>query len=503
MTVKKRILLTSVLPAGIVFIILFIAGDSFTGAFEKKWINAQVEKNLRGVKILYEKHFSILRSPEREMFTALIMKMYSWGELSKFFLQLSPLYPQLEKISVAQGGKNVAGISKSAVNSFGSIPVNKKTNLSDIFYQGELSYVAFELQGANDSVISGIIELSSLFEKAGKFSFSPAGTVKFYSRPVNLVVANDGGRKSEYVKVFPLLNGNWSVEFTDDFKAVYKLRANFRSVFILFAAAVFFLMCIISMSYARKISFRLNSLCGDGLISGGEDEISVRLQISSQEAVGILGKNVSIIGHEFRNPIAAIKNAQFFILSQLPGEIKDGLVGKHLLIIKNEVKLISSMVEDLLTLSRVKPPVYVPCEVNTIIREAVDLFLADTRLIDFNVKLGEIPTISADVSEIKQVFLNVIRNACEAITPPGEIRIETGEQGDFVKIRFNDTGCGIPSDKQDEIWKPFVSTKSSGMGFGLSTVKRIVEERHKGKAELLSKPGKGTEIIIYLPKKQE
>jgi len=512
MNMKKKIVLTAVLPVAGVLIISFIAGDFFTGSFEKKWINTQIEKKYEKVESLFNEYFSILRSPEKEIFTALVMKMQSWGELNKFFIRFSPIYPQLEKISVSRGGNNIAGISKLSVNSFGYFHVNKKTSLSNIFLRGEIPYAAFEIVGPDGYKISGIIELSSLFEKASGFAFSPAGSVKFYSRPRNYAEPTAGTRS------FPLLNGLWSVEFTDDFQDVYKIRSNFRNIFILFAVAVFFLMYIISVSYARRISFRLALLRGDSEMSGGEDEISViskqiaelhktqnelRRQISLQDAVGILGKNVSMIGHELRNPLAAIKNAQYFISSQLTEEIKKGLVGKHLLIIKNEIKLISSMVEDLLTLSRVKPPVYAECDINALINESVDLFAADTQLIDFTVSPGRTYKVSADASEIKQVFLNIIRNACEAITPPGEIKIEIGEQENFVRIKFTDTGCGIPPDKQEEIWKPFFSTKSSGMGFGLSTVKRIVEERHKGKVEIKSRAGKGTEITIYLLKEQE
>jgi len=510
--IKRRIILTAVLPVAGVLIVSLIAGDFFTGSFEKKWINAQLEKRYEKIEVIFDRHFSILRSPEKEIFTALVMKMQSWGELNKFFIRFSPLYPQLEKISVSRGDDNIAGIAKLSVNSFGNFPVNEKTNLSDIFQVGGMSYTAFKIEGADGYEISGIIGLSSLFEKAAGFSFSPAGSVKIYSRAPNSAATSGA------VRSFPLLEGLWSVEFADDFTAVYKMRSNFRSIFILFAAAVFFLMYIISVSSARRISFRLAALRGDANISESEDEISViskqfkelrktqnelRRQISLQDAVGILGKNVSMIGHELRNPLAAIKNAQYFISSQLPDEIKKGLVGKHLQIIKNEIKLISSMVEDLLTLSRVKPPVYAECDVNALINESVDFFASDTQLIDFIVKPGRISKVPADASEIKQVFLNIIRNSCEAITPPGEIKIEIGEQGNFVKIKFTDTGCGIPPDKQEEIWKPFFSTKSSGMGFGLSTVKRIVEERHKGKAEIKSLPGKGTEITIYLPQKQD
>ena len=233
-------------------------------------------------------------------------------------------------------------------------------------------------------------------------------------------------------------------------------------------------------------------------------EISdLKRKVQVQEVVGILGRNVSVIGHELRNPIAAIRNAQYFLEKQLPQEVNKNNIKKHLKILRNEIRELSSMVEDILTLSRVKAPLYTCEDINEIIKEVIQAFKEDNPLIEFKLSLGKVPRINMDTREIRQVISNLVRNSCEAITPPGEIEIQTKAKKNGVEITIQDTGCGIPEENMEDIFKPFVSTKSSGMGFGLPTVKRIVEERHRGKIKIESQLGKYTRFTIFLPKGDE
>jgi signal transduction histidine kinase len=108
------------------------------------------------------------------------------------------------------------------------------------------------------------------------------------------------------------------------------------------------------------------------------------------------------------------------------------------------------------------------------------------------------PGIRADASLLKQVFLNLIKNADEACDPGGKLTIKTEIASSWLRIRFSDNGPGIPPDDLDRIFEPFYTTKSGGMGMGLSICRRIIQA-HGGRLEAKNRVPQGTEFIILLP----
>jgi two-component system NtrC family sensor kinase len=140
---------------------------------------------------------------------------------------------------------------------------------------------------------------------------------------------------------------------------------------------------------------------------------------------------------------------------------------------------------------------------------------------EFNIN---IPALLLDKEQLRQVILNMILNACEAMPDGGQIKITTnldsrkdtnrsGEKGDrensnkfldndYVKIEFEDTGIGIAKKDLHEIFDPFFTTKINGTGIGLSTVSRIIE-KHKGMIKVESKEGQGTKFVVLFPLTQE
>jgi signal transduction histidine kinase len=108
------------------------------------------------------------------------------------------------------------------------------------------------------------------------------------------------------------------------------------------------------------------------------------------------------------------------------------------------------------------------------------------------------PDVVADPEQLKQVFVNLISNAVQAMPGGGTLTIETGAEEGFVFIRFSDTGPGISDGVRDKIFNPFVSTRDDGTGLGLTIVHRIVDE-HDGHIEVTSEPGDGTAFTVWLP----
>ena len=119
---------------------------------------------------------------------------------------------------------------------------------------------------------------------------------------------------------------------------------------------------------------------------------------------------------------------------------------------------------------------------------------------------GTLPQVSADPEQLKEVMVNILVNACEAMERGGTIRIKEEEKDDRERgrtavINISDNGSGIPIALQDKVLQPFFTTKEQGTGLGLSIAARIVEQ-HGGWLDIISTEGKGTTFVISLPVKE-
>jgi signal transduction histidine kinase len=122
-----------------------------------------------------------------------------------------------------------------------------------------------------------------------------------------------------------------------------------------------------------------------------------------------------------------------------------------------------------------------------------------TRGITVQVETAQgIPPVPHDANRVRQVLINLMKNAAEAMPGGGEIRVATDFADGYAELRVTDTGGGIPPDVAGRIFEPFCTTKESGTGLGLAVCQRIVED-HKGEIAYASSPGKGTTFTVRLP----
>jgi len=112
----------------------------------------------------------------------------------------------------------------------------------------------------------------------------------------------------------------------------------------------------------------------------------------------------------------------------------------------------------------------------------------------------DLPQVMGDANQLQQVFLNLIINARDAMEKGGKITITTQKEDDKIEVRFADSGCGIPEDKLEEIFKPLYTSKEEGKGTGLGlSISQDIIERHKGTLKVESQINKGTIFVIQIP----
>jgi two-component system NtrC family sensor kinase len=220
-------------------------------------------------------------------------------------------------------------------------------------------------------------------------------------------------------------------------------------------------------------------------------------------AVGALAATVA---HEINNPLTGV----YTYIKLMERKIGQGQYGTedvekykgYLDTMRREVERTTAIVQNLLDFTRPKEPVRKRLDLVKVVEESLSLIRNKLSLNNVEVVnlMKPLPEILADPAHMKQVFLNLLINACEAMEKGGTltIRSECSEGENTATVAVRDTGVGIGPENLARIFDPFFSTKEKGTGLGLSVVNGIVT-RHNGKVEVDSIPGKGTEVRVTLP----
>jgi len=223
-------------------------------------------------------------------------------------------------------------------------------------------------------------------------------------------------------------------------------------------------------------------------------------QLVQAEKLAAMGRLAASIAHEINNPLQAIHNCLHLTLKKPLNEEKKT---RYLGMAQEEVERLITIVQRMLEFYRPSKEGMAPTDVHTIIENV--LALSSKRLqhgkITVTKKLApDLPVINAVSDQLKQVFLNLVINAVEAMPKGGELCIEAklSEDGDELSVALTDTGVGLSEKEQENIFEPFFTTKATGTGLGLSVSYGIIE-RHGGRIKVQSELGKGATFTIYLP----
>jgi signal transduction histidine kinase len=212
------------------------------------------------------------------------------------------------------------------------------------------------------------------------------------------------------------------------------------------------------------------------------------------------------LAHEIRNPLHAISGALAII--QRRSDLKDEILAQSVKIINEEVQHLNEFVQECLNFVRPPDTVrFIGVEINEVVSVVMNIishmFESECKRIrvvtDIDPKL---PKVYANYEEIKQVFLNIVRNAFEAMPSGGDLTIKGRLKPDSqknIQITFADNGVGIKKENLNKLFNPFFTTKVRGTGLGLAVCRRIIVERHHGKIHVESEENIGTTVKIELP----
>ncbi len=221
------------------------------------------------------------------------------------------------------------------------------------------------------------------------------------------------------------------------------------------------------------------------------------------EKLAAIGQLAGGVGHELRNPLGAIKNAVYYIRGKMVNSElaqKEPRVMQFLDIVDGEIASSTKIISDLLTFSRVGKPAVSPARIEKVIDDAVAHSVIPKNIeLTRSVATG-LPEIQIDSDQVRQVLVNMITNAVQAMPEGGKLAIAAQQKEKFLEMKVTDTGAGIPEDARGKLFEPLYTTKAKGIGLGLAVCKAIVD-RHGGHIDVDSTLGKGTSFTIRLPLK--
>jgi PAS domain S-box-containing protein len=226
----------------------------------------------------------------------------------------------------------------------------------------------------------------------------------------------------------------------------------------------------------------------------------MREALLQSEKLAAMGRLTSQIAHELNNPIYGIMNTLELLKTEIPAESKRRRILELSL---SETQRLAEMLRSMLSFSKPEEEKRRPVKINELV-EGI-LLVMEKQMKEANIKMEThfddgIPEVMASTNQMRQVMLNMLKNAKEAMPKGGTLTVRTNKQDKKVLIHIQDTGIGIPEELKDKVFEAFFTTKQKvkGVGLGLSVCYGIIKG-HGGEIKVESEEGKGTTFIITLP----
>lgn len=229
------------------------------------------------------------------------------------------------------------------------------------------------------------------------------------------------------------------------------------------------------------------------------------------DRLSMLGTLAAGLAHEIKNPLGGIKGAAQLLALELEPESP---LREYTAVMIKEAERVNGIIEELMDLARPRPPCFTEVNIAKVLGDIV-LFQKEAhrgKTIEFVLNLDpSIPPIRGDENLLTRLFLNLIKNAAEAIERQGRIEVVSKVASDYhlqnpdrgrpvplIVVEIRDNGRGLPREELEKIFTPFYTTKNRGSGLGLATCQKIVDS-HRGFLRVDSQPGDGTVFAVSIP----
>lgn len=343
----------------------------------------------------------------------------------------------------------------------------------------------------------------------------------------SLEIKDAKGNSESLIAFAPIKTVHWGLiveqSSQEAFSALATMKMQAWVLILLSILAVVLISYILAMFMSRPIRKLIQAT--NGLAQGNfnhffriqrKDEIgrllfsfnrmARKLQKAQEvEKLSIVGRAATTIAHELKNSLHLVNT----FVDLLPSRHKDKkFINEFSNTIPRELDTWNRMLRNMMDFSRQEKIEMVDVDTNVLISDVLNLakFRVSQDKIHFDVAIeSNLPQIRGNADKLKQVFLNLITNALDATPPGGTILMEAGFVDDasawttdFVEIKVANSGEGVSIPDMGRIFKPFYTTKSQGLGLGLSICKEIIKQ-HGGRIEVISEEGKGILFTIQLP----
>ncbi len=250
----------------------------------------------------------------------------------------------------------------------------------------------------------------------------------------------------------------------------------------------------------ENIDVTSNDEIGELSTAYNEMVVKLRHSVSEQDRLSRLaatGELSATLAHEIKNPLNAISVAAAYLKDNYRGK----LINEFTKIIQSESTRINKLTTNLLNFAKPLAPEPVTSDINDLVQETANLLRSEAREHQVDIEIitdRDIPLFNFDYNQIKQVLLNLLINAFDAVDNSGKIKIQTYKSDESIMLTVEDNGKGISSEDMQNIFNPFFTTKTRGTGLGLAISRKIMKE-HGGDLQIDSMPSKGSRFTLSLP----
>ena len=265
----------------------------------------------------------------------------------------------------------------------------------------------------------------------------------------------------------------------------------------LFLMGTFFVLVLLATSVMIGAALTWNKTLTLEVNLKTKELLESQERLVHSERFAAVGEAAAYVSHEIKNPLMVIGGLAHQVERRLES---DQATQEKLKIIQKEVRRLESFLGDLRDFTRPALPMKQKIDLNQVVREVEELMAEAAR--ERGISLGEnlepVPFLEADPNQLKQVLVNLIKNALEATEEHDRIILATGFQDGQAWFSVRDTGKGMPPEVLENIFHPFFTTKDKGTGLGLAVIHKIISD-HQGTVKVESAPDQGTTFLIRLP----